>query len=119
MLFVLEAHTVGGSWKRRLGAQHLCKDHNLYNNKGEEVFVNKGAGPLTKEDAIAMTDSVHCSFVDDKIAEAGKMERTLLNTAADLTKQEFYVNFYVRDVKPVPGTNKMKDMMTKRYTIGF
>ena len=93
--------------------------NDLYSNKGKEVFVNKGVGPLTKEDAIAMTDSVHCSFVDDKIAEAGKKERTLLNTTADLSKREFYINFYVRDVEPVPGTNKMKDMMTKRYTFGF
>jgi len=93
--------------------------HDMYNNK-QETFTNKGAGPLTKEDAIAMTDSVHCAFVDDKKAEAGYKERTLWNTTADLTKKEFYISFYVRDIGPRPGTsNQMEDLMTKRYTIGF
>ncbi len=86
----------------------------LYAKKSEEA-----TGPLTKEDAIALTDHVHCAFVDDKIAQAGKKERTLMNITANLTKKEFYINLYVRDVEPVPGTNVMKDMMTKRYTFGL
>ena len=33
-----------------------------------------------------MTDSVHCSLVNDKVAQAEKKERALLNTTADLSK---------------------------------
>ena len=99
--------------------QRMDMLNDFYDNKSKEAFTNKGTGPLTKEDAIAMTDYVHCSFIDDKIAQAGKKERTLLNTTADLSKREFYINFYVRDVEPVADTNRMKDMMTKRYTFGF
>lgn len=91
----------------------MDKLNGIYENKSKE------GRPLTKEDAMEMTDSVHCSFVDTDMAQCRATERTVLNTTANLTKRELYVSFYVRDVEPVPGTNTMKDMMSKRYTFGF
>jgi len=77
------------------------------------------AAPFKKEDATAMTDSVHCSFVDDKKAEAGPIERTLSNCTCDLSKPELSVRWYLGDVAPKEGTNHMEDRMTDFYTFGF
>jgi len=75
--------------------------------------------PFVKGDATKMTDAVHCSFVDDKMAEAAPKERTLINTTADLSKPEISVRFYLGDVGPVKGTNHMDDRMSAYYTFGF
>ena len=75
--------------------------------------------PFKKDDATAMTDSVHCAFVDSKKAEAGPLERTLSNCTCDLAKKELSVRWYLGDAKPIPGTNHMKDRMTEFYTFGF
>lgn len=75
--------------------------------------------PFKKADATAMTDSVHCSFVDTKKAESGPLERTLSNCTCDLVKRELSVRWYLGDVKPIPGTNHMEDRMSDFYTFGF
>jgi len=75
--------------------------------------------PFKKEDATALTDAIHCAFVDDELAEAGPMERTLINTTADLSKPEISVRWYLGDVGPVEGTNHMEDRMSDYYTFGF
>lgn len=93
--------------------------NDTYHNKKDTVFVNKGKGPLVHEDAMAMMDTCHCAFVDNNIAQCRDQERTVINTAADLTKREIRVQFYVRDVEPISGSNRMRDVMTKRYTFGF
>lgn len=91
----------------------MDKMQGIYDSK------NKEGKSFTKEDAMEMTDSCHCSYVDTAMAGCRPSERTIWNVTANLTKKEFYVSFYVRDVEPVPGTNIMKDIMTKRYTFGF
>jgi len=91
----------------------MNKLRGIYDRKSRE------GKPFTKEDAMEMTDSVHCSFVDCALAGCRPSERTVWNVTANLTKKEFYISFYVRDLEPVPGTNTMKDVMTKRYTFGF
>ena len=83
-----------------------------------DAYAELGA-PFTKVDATAMTDSVHCAFVDSKKAESGPLERTLSNCTCDLTKPELSVRWYLGDVKPVPGTNHMEDRMSDFYTFGF
>ncbi len=75
--------------------------------------------PFKKADATAMTDAVHCAFIDDKKAEAGTNERTLINTTADLSKPEISVRWYLGDVGPIAGTNHMKDRISDYYTFGF
>ncbi len=75
--------------------------------------------PFRKEDATAMTDAVHCAFIDDKKAEAGPKERTLINTTADLSKPEISVRWYLGDVGPIAGTNHMEDRMSDYFTFGF
>ena len=44
------------------------------------------SAPFTKDDVNAMTDSVHCAFVDTKKAESGPLERTLSNCTCDLSE---------------------------------
>ena len=75
--------------------------------------------PFKKEDVTAMTDAVHCSFVDSKRAEAGPLERTLSTCTCDLSQPELSVRWYLGDVKAVPGTNHMKDRMSDFYVFGF
>jgi len=77
------------------------------------------SAPFTKDDVNAMTDAVHCSFVDTKKAESGPLERTLSNCTCDLSKPELSVRWYLGDVKPIPGTNHMEDRMSDFYTFGF
>jgi len=77
------------------------------------------SAPFKKEDVNAMTDAVHCSFVDTKKAESGPLERTLSNCTCDLSKPELSVRWYLGDVKPIPGTNHMEDRMTDFYTFRF
>jgi hypothetical protein len=95
-------------------------EHNTYARQLilRDAYAGLGA-PFKKEDATAMTDSVHCSFVDSEKAEAGPLERTLSNCTCDLTKPELSVRWYLGDVKPVPGTNHMEDRMSDFYTFGF
>ena len=75
--------------------------------------------PFGADDATALTDSVHCSFVDDEAAEAGPRERTLINTTADLSKPEIQVRWYLRDIGPIEGTNHMEDQMSDFHAFGF
>jgi hypothetical protein len=75
--------------------------------------------PFKKADATVMTDAVHCAFIDDKKAEAGPKERTLINTTADLSKPEISVRWYLGDVGPIAGTNHVEDRMSDYYTFGF
>ncbi len=72
-----------------------------------------------KSDAKDLVDVVHCTFVDDKKAEAAIDERTLINTNCDLSKPEITVRFYLGDDGPVPGTNQMKTRMSEPLTFGF
>ncbi|WP_170386254.1 carcinine hydrolase/isopenicillin-N N-acyltransferase family protein [Ruegeria atlantica] len=75
--------------------------------------------PFTKEDVTALTDSIHCAFVDDELAEAGPKERTLVNTTADLSKPEISVRWYLGDIGPVAGTNQVKTRMSEFFSFGF
>ncbi len=75
--------------------------------------------PFKIEDATRLTDSVHCSFVDDKKAEAGPRERTLINTTADLSKPEIFVRWYLDDVEPVDGSNQLEDRMSEYFRFAF
>jgi len=75
--------------------------------------------PFTFKDAVAMTDAVHCAFADDKKAEAGPMERTLINSTCDLSKPEISVRWYLGDVGPIAGTTHMEDRVSDYYTFGF
>ena len=75
--------------------------------------------PFTISDVVAMTDAVHCSFVDDEKAEAGPLERTLINSTCDLSKPEISVRWYLGDVGPIKGTNHMEDRISDYYTFGF
>lgn len=75
--------------------------------------------PLNREDATALTDAIHCAFIDDELAEAGPMERTLINTTTDLSKPEISVRWYLGDVGPIEGTNHIEDRMSDFYTFGF
>ena len=75
--------------------------------------------PFSIDDVNAMTDSVHCSFVDTKKADSGPLERTLSNCTCDLSNPELSVRWYLGDVKPIPGTNHMEDRMSDFYTFGF
>ena len=96
------------------------KEHNTFQR--QIIFRDAYAElkpPFKKEDATAMTDAVHCAFVDDEKAEAAPMERTLINTTADLSKPEISVRWYLGDVGPVDGTNHMEDRMSDYYTFGF
>ena len=96
------------------------KEHNTFQR--QLIFRDTYARlkpPFKSEDATALTDAVHCSFIDDDKAEAAPRERTLINTTADLSKPEICVRFYLGDVGPVAGTNHMKDRMSDFYTFGF
>jgi len=75
--------------------------------------------PFTFDDAVAMTDAVHCAFVDDTKAEASPKERTLINSTCDLSKPEISVRWYLGDVGPIAGTNHMEDRISDYYTFGF
>ncbi len=75
--------------------------------------------PFKKEDATALTDAIHCAFIDDELAEAGPNERTLVNTTSDLSKPEISVRWYLGDVGPIAGTNQIEDRMSEFYTFGF
>jgi hypothetical protein len=75
--------------------------------------------PFSKEDVTALTDSIHCAFRDDELAEAGPKERTLINTTTDLSKPEISVRWYLGDVGPIVGTNHLEDRMSDFYTFGF
>jgi hypothetical protein len=75
--------------------------------------------PFRKANAAALTDVVHCAFVDSKKAEATEQDRTLINTNCDLSKPEISVRYYLGDVGPIPGTNHMKDRMSDYFTFGF
>ncbi len=75
--------------------------------------------PFTFDDAVAMTDAVHCAFVDDTKAEASPKERTLINTTCDLSKPEISVRWYLGDVGPIAGTNHMEDRVSDYHTFGF
>ncbi len=96
------------------------KEHNTFQR--QLIFRDTYARlkpPFKSEDATALTDAVHCSFIDDDKAEAAPRERTLINTTADLSKPEICVRFYLGDVGPIAGTNHMKDRMSDFYTFGF
>ena len=75
--------------------------------------------PFTISDVVAMSDAVHCSFADDEKAEAGPMERTLINSTCDLSKREISVRWYLGDVGPIAGTTHMEDRISDYYTFGF
>jgi len=75
--------------------------------------------PFTISDVVAMSDAVHCSFADDEKAEAGPLERTLINSTCDLSKREISVRWYLGDVAPIAGTNHMEDRISDYYTFGF
>ena len=98
----------------------MDKEHNTFTRQVllKEKFATLQA-PYKRADATALTDAVHCSFVDDHQAEAAPNERTLINTNADLSKPEISVRFYLGDVGPVEGTNHMEDRMSDFHTFGF
>lgn len=75
--------------------------------------------PFKKVDATAMSDAVHCAFVDWKKADSVPNERTITNTTTDLSKPEISVRFYLGDVGPIPDTNHMETRMSDYYTFGF
>ena len=75
--------------------------------------------PYKREDVTALTDEVHCTFIDDKKAEAAPKGRTLINANTDLSKPNIRVRFYLGDVKPATGTNHMEDQMSEFFTFGF
>lgn len=75
--------------------------------------------PFVIDDVKALTDSVHCAFIDDAKAEAGPKERTLMNTMADLSKPEIQVRWYLGDIGPIQGTNHIEDRMSDFYRFGF
>lgn len=96
------------------------KEHNTFQR--QIIFRDAYAKlrpPFKKEDATAMTDAVHCAFVDHEKAEAAPLERTLINTTAGLSSPEISVRWYLGDVGPVAGTNHMEDRMSDYYTFGF
>ncbi len=95
-------------------------EHNTYARQLilRDAYAGLGT-PFKKADATAMTDSVHCSFVDSKKAESGPLERTLSNCTCDLTIPELSVRWYLGDVGPIAGTNHMQDRMTDFFTFGF
>lgn len=72
-----------------------------------------------KADSAALTDVVHCSFVDIEKAQASVKGRTLINTNCDLSKPEISVRFYLGDIGPIAGTNHMEDRMSDYYTFRF
>ena len=97
-------------------------DKNSEHNTFQRMCIFKDAyakltPPFEKKDATTMTDAVHCAFVDDDKAEAAPMERTLINTTADLSKPEISVRWYLGDVGPIAGTNHMEDRMSEYYTL--
>jgi hypothetical protein len=94
--------------------------HNTYNR--QLVLRATYAGlpqPLKRDHATVLTDSVHCSYVDDELAENGPVERTLAQVNADLSKREMKIRWYRRDVGPIEGTNDMKDLQSEWVTFGF
>jgi len=95
-------------------------EHNTFlrMNMLNDAYVQRKA-PFTISDAVAMTDAVHCAFVDDAKAEAMPMERTLINSTCDLQKREISVRWYLGDVGPIAGTNHMEDRISDYYTFGF
>jgi hypothetical protein len=99
---------------------NMDAEHNSFTR--QLLFRDKFAAlqaPYKREDATTLTDAVHCAFVDDKQAEAGPKERTLMNVNADLSKPELRLRWYLGDAEPIPGTNHLKDRMSDFYTFGF
>jgi hypothetical protein len=98
----------------------LSKEHNTFSR--QIVLRAKFATfkpPYKREDVTALTDVVHCAFIDDKKAEAAPKGRTLINTNTDLSKPNISVRFYLGDEKPASGTNHMEDQMSEFFTFGF
>ena len=98
----------------------MTKEHNTFTR---QHILRDAYGrlkpPFTLDDASALIDSVHCSFVDSAKAEMLLNERTLTNIKADLSKPEIHVRWYLRDLEPIAGTNKMQDVMSDYYAFGF
>ena len=98
----------------------LSKEHNTFSR---QILLRAKfttfKPPYKREDVTALTDAVHCAFIDDKKAEAAPKERTLINTNADLSKPNISVRVYLGDVKPASGTNHMEDRMSEFFTFGF
>jgi Acyl-coenzyme A:6-aminopenicillanic acid acyl-transferase len=94
--------------------------HNTFNR--QQVLRATYAGltqPLKRDHATVLTDSVHCAYVDDELAENGPVERTMAQVNADLSKREMKIRWYLGDVGPIKGTNDMEDRQSEWVSFGF
>ena len=94
--------------------------HNTFNRQKVLRATYAGlAQPLKRDHATVLTDSVHCAYVDDELAENGPVERTMAQVNADLSKREMKIRWYLGDVGPIEGTNDMKDRQSEWVTFAF
>jgi hypothetical protein len=77
------------------------------------------AMPLKRDDATALTDSVHVAFQDPEKAESSATMRTLFNCNADLSKPEINIRWHLGDGGPIAGTNHIKQRVSDFHTFGF
>lgn len=82
----------------------MCLLNEAYDKKIAALKPNEA---LKKDDARDLIDVVKCGFVDCKLAQCVESERTLINTSCDLSKRQFSLRFYLKDIGPVEGTNLM------------
>ena len=98
----------------------MTKEHNTFVRQHilRDAY-SKMTPPFTLDDAEDLINTVHCSFIDGGKADSQQEERTLTHIKANLSKKEIHIKWFLRDVKPVPGTNTMEDEMSDFYTFGF
>jgi hypothetical protein len=75
--------------------------------------------PLKRDDATALTESVHVAFQNPEKAESSATMRTLFNCNADLSKPEINIRWHLGDGGPIAGTNHIKQRVSDFYTFGF